>query len=122
MSRSAFTGHFKDTTGFAPGDYAICWRMRLAMKRMRSTPETSSAIGASLGYLSDSAFKKVVGMSPCDYRKRAAVDNDWGDQNDTRRRCTGNVAGSRSRSVRHAHSTLQLRENIIFTLIHDGPT
>jgi len=74
MSRSAFAKHFKETTGFSPGDYAIRWRMRLAMKRLRSGSESASVIGASLGYLSDSAFstafKKVVGESPRAYRSR----------------------------------------------------
>lgn len=79
MSRSAFAGHFKETTGFSPGDYAIRWRMRLAMKRLRSGDESSSAIGASLGYLSDSAFsvafKKVVGVSPRAYRESARASS-----------------------------------------------
>jgi len=77
MSRSAFAGHFKEATGFSPGDYAIRWRMRLAMKRLRTGGESSSAIGASLGYLSDSAFsaafKKVVGVSPRAYREEVRV-------------------------------------------------
>jgi len=75
MSRSAFAQHFKETIGFAPGDYAIRWRMRLAMKRLRCGQESASSIGASLGYLSDSAFssafKKVVGVSPRIYRESA---------------------------------------------------
>lgn len=77
MSRSAFAGHFKETTGFSPGDYAIRWRMRLAMKRLRGGDEPASVIGTSLGYLSDSAFsaafKKVVGVSPRAYRERVRV-------------------------------------------------
>lgn len=73
MSRSAFAQHFKETTGLSPGDYAIRWRMRLAMKRLRSSNDAVSAIGASLGYLSDSAFstafKKIIGVSPRAYRE-----------------------------------------------------
>jgi AraC-like DNA-binding protein len=75
MSRSAFAQHFKETTGLSPGEYAIRWRMRLAMKRLRDGSESASVIGASLGYLSDSAFsaafKKVVGVSPRAYRAQA---------------------------------------------------
>lgn len=80
MSRSAFAEHFKKTTGFSPGDYVIRWRMRLAMKRLRSGNESASAIGASLGYLSDSAFsasfKKITGVSPRAYRMSTAAVGD----------------------------------------------
>lgn len=90
LASAAFAERFKETTGFSLGDYAIRWRMRLPMKRLRSGNKSASAIGASLGYLSDSAFssafKKVVGKSPRAYREelerdgpRLATQFDRGD-------------------------------------------
>lgn len=76
MSRSHFAQQFKAAVGVAPLDYVLKWRMRLACRALRRGDQAVSAIAASLGYGSDSAFsnafKRNQGESPLAYRKRMA--------------------------------------------------
>jgi len=73
MSRSSFAARFKVAVGMAPLEYLQRWRMRLASRDLRKGLASVSAIAASLGYASDSAFsnafKRVQGMSPLAYRR-----------------------------------------------------
>lgn len=73
MSRSIFALRFKKTVGSTPMEYLTRWRMLLAGDRLKSTDDSVSAIGLSLGYESDSAFRKafkgVMGYSPREYRQ-----------------------------------------------------
>ncbi|MBK3776572.1 AraC family transcriptional regulator [Azospirillum sp. YIM DDC1] len=74
-SRSSFAAAFRERVGVPPIDYMLRWRMRLAATRLRQGQEPVSAIAASLGYLSDSAFsatfRRIMGVSPARYRTGA---------------------------------------------------
>jgi AraC-like DNA-binding protein len=76
MSRSSFAMRFKALVGLPPLDYLIRWRMQIAARALRSTRRTIAAIGADLGYTSESAFsntfKRVLGQSPSRYRSTHA--------------------------------------------------
>jgi AraC-like DNA-binding protein len=77
MSRSSFAMRFRALVGLAPLDYLIRWRVQIAAHALRSTDRTVAAIGADLGYASESAFsntfKRVLGQSPSRYRKPAVT-------------------------------------------------
>jgi len=73
MSRSIFALRFKETVGSTPMEYLTRWRMLLAGDRPKNSDESISAIGLSLGYESESAFRKafrgVMGCSPREYSR-----------------------------------------------------
>lgn len=73
MSRSIFALKFKETTGSTPMEYLIRWRMLLAADRFTNSDESVAFIGSSLGYESESAFRKafrgVIGCSPREFRR-----------------------------------------------------
>lgn len=75
MSPSAFAAHFRARIGASPLDYHLQWRMRLAARALRTQEASIGAIALSMGYGSDSAFsnafRRVVGMSPGQYRRKA---------------------------------------------------
>ncbi|HUQ58377.1 AraC family transcriptional regulator [Lentzea sp.] len=79
MSRSAFSAHFRSRVGRPPLDYLIEWRMQLARAALR-TEDSLTAIAAAIGYQSESAFstafRRVVGMSPREFRVSAADHAD----------------------------------------------
>ena len=68
MSRSVFALRFKETVGETPMEYLTRWRMMLAGERLKNSDDSLSAIAASLGYASESAFgkafRRVMGCSP----------------------------------------------------------
>ncbi|MCA8233149.1 AraC family transcriptional regulator [Burkholderia cenocepacia] len=72
VSRSTFALHFKRRLGFGPLEYVLRWRIQLAMRELRRSNASISAIAQRLGYDSDSAFghafKRIVGCSPRAYR------------------------------------------------------
>jgi AraC-like DNA-binding protein len=71
MSRSAFAANFRTRVGRPPLDYLIEWRMQLARAALR-TEDSLTAIAEAIGYQSESAFstafRRVVGMSPREFR------------------------------------------------------
>ena len=73
LSRSSFALRFRTLVGLPPLDYLVRWRIQLAARALRSTDRTVAAIGASLGYSSESAFsnafKRVRGQPPSRYRR-----------------------------------------------------
>jgi AraC-like DNA-binding protein len=75
MSRSSFALRFRALVGLPPLDYLVRWRIQLAARALRSTDRTVAAIGAGLGYSSESAFsnafKRVRGQPPSRYRRLA---------------------------------------------------
>jgi AraC-like DNA-binding protein len=78
MSRSTFALKFKATVGQSPMEYLTRWRMLLASDKLASSSDPVSVIARSLGYESESAFstafKRVMGCSPREYRGgKAAV-------------------------------------------------
>jgi AraC-like DNA-binding protein len=66
-----FALRFKEMVGATPMEYLTRWRMLRATERLKSTTDSISAIAGSLGYESDSAFRKafrgVMGCSPREY-------------------------------------------------------
>ncbi|WP_425558087.1 AraC family transcriptional regulator [Cryptosporangium japonicum] len=73
VSRSTLAARFTAVVGRAPLEYLTGWRMELASSRLRRGDEPVAAIARSVGYGSETAFstafKRVVGASPRDYRR-----------------------------------------------------
>ncbi|MFD8418727.1 AraC family transcriptional regulator [Streptomyces sp. NPDC059466] len=73
VSRSTLAARFKGTVGRGPLDYLTRWRVELASRHLRRGTDTVSVIARTVGYGSESAlstaFKRVNGVSPRDYRK-----------------------------------------------------
>ncbi|MCG6857834.1 MAG: AraC family transcriptional regulator [Salaquimonas sp.] len=77
MSRSSFAERFRSVCGMPPLSYLTLWRMRLAEGALRDGAPSLSALSASLGYASESAFstafKRIVGMAPSHYRYKTGA-------------------------------------------------
>ena len=75
MSRSAFAASFKSLVGSPPLEYLIQWRMSLARDALRHGTRSISELAFATGYESESAFstafRRVVGYSPKEFRDRA---------------------------------------------------
>lgn len=73
MSRSAFASSFKGRVGTTPLDYLIQWRMSLARDALGRGTRTISELAFMIGYQSESAFstafRRVVGSSPRQFRE-----------------------------------------------------
>ncbi len=73
MSRTAFCVHFRSVAGMAPLTWLTQWRMRMARRALIDEKTPITVLAAKLGYASESAFssafKRVAGMSPSDYRR-----------------------------------------------------
>jgi AraC-like DNA-binding protein len=81
LSRSAFAASFKSKVGTAPLEYLIEWRMSLARDALRRGTRSISELAFATGYQSESAFstafRRVVGSSPKQFRDAAhRVVND----------------------------------------------
>ncbi|MCP2265294.1 AraC family transcriptional regulator [Promicromonospora thailandica] len=76
MSRSHFAQRFREVSGVPPLTYLSHWRVLLAERALRDTDVTVAALGARLGYASESsfshAFTRVTGTPPSRYRRAAA--------------------------------------------------
>jgi len=74
MSRSAFSASFKEQVGRAPLAYLIDWRMAVARDALRRDTQSISELAFATGYESESAFstafRRVVGVSPRQFRDR----------------------------------------------------
>lgn len=75
MSRSAFAARFKEMLGQTPLDYVTDWRMQKAIELLPQRDKKLVEIAQSVGYESDAAFskafKRVVGLTPGEYRRGA---------------------------------------------------
>jgi AraC-like DNA-binding protein len=72
LSESHFSRLFKEQTGHSPVDYFIYLKMQHACSMLTLTQSTVKEISDTLGY-SDAyyfsrLFKKVIGVSPREYR------------------------------------------------------
>ena len=83
MSRSAFALSFKDQVGTPPLEYLIKWRMSLARDALGRGTHSISELARATGYQSESAFstafRRVVGLSPRqfrDERRSAQLEQD----------------------------------------------
>jgi AraC-like DNA-binding protein len=78
MSRTRFAVAFKATAGVAPLTYLTEWRMRLAQRALRDEATPIRQLAETFGYASESAFssafKRVVGVSPRDFRSIPPTD------------------------------------------------
>lgn len=76
MSRSAFVERFSAAVGQAPFDYLTDWRVACAEEALRQGDQPIAAIMDTVGYQSESAFRKAfakkTGMTPGRYRKATA--------------------------------------------------
>lgn len=74
MSRTAFAVRFRAVAGMPPLTYLSRWRMLLAQRALRDGADHVGSLASALGYASESAFsnafKREVGESPLQYRKR----------------------------------------------------
>ena len=78
MSRSAFAGRFKELVGTTPLDHLTEWRMVRAAGMMRQRRHLKlAAVADAVGYESESAFgkvfRRVMGLSPGQYRRELAT-------------------------------------------------
>lgn len=75
QSRSVLAERFADIVGIPPMQYLSKWRMQIAAELLSGGSTSLSEIAAAVGYESDSAFsrafKKMTGVAPSAWRRRA---------------------------------------------------
>jgi AraC-like DNA-binding protein len=75
LSRATLARRFSRLVGTPPLTYLARWRMTLAGQLLRETDEPLTQIGSRVGYQSEfafnRAFKRELGVSPGEYRKRS---------------------------------------------------
>jgi len=73
MSRSAFASRFKALVGETPLEYLTRWRMETAGRLLREQDRKLSAVARAVGYRAEAAFmrafRRVLGVSPSEYRR-----------------------------------------------------
>lgn len=77
VSRAALARSFADLVGSPPMAYLTEWRLSMAADLLRGSDSTLDAVARQVGYSSgfalSSAFKRVRGVSPREYRDRDAM-------------------------------------------------
>jgi len=77
VSRAALARRFSELVGEPPMSFLTSWRMALAADLLREPDTTIAAVARQVGYASpyalSSAFKRVQGVSPRQFRERAAT-------------------------------------------------
>jgi AraC-like DNA-binding protein len=75
LSRSVLAERFADLVGMPPMQYLAQWRMQIAAGLLSAGNANIATVAAEIGYASEAAFsrafKKMVGVSPSDWRRRA---------------------------------------------------
>jgi len=75
LSRSVLAERFADLVGMPPMLYLGNWRMQIACGLLSNRGANIATVAAEIGYGSEAAFsrafKKIVGMPPSDWRRRA---------------------------------------------------
>ena len=75
LSRSVLAERFADLVGMPPMQYLARWRMQIAAGLLNRGNVNIATIAAEIGYASEAAFsrafKKMVGVPPSDWRRRA---------------------------------------------------
>ena len=73
QSRAAFARHFGELIGQPPLAYLTWWRLTLAARYLRETPQPLAAIASRVGYTSEfafgRAFRREFHVSPGAYRR-----------------------------------------------------
>jgi len=79
MSRSAFSERFKDLVGEPPLAYLARWRLHRAAGMLHRSDAKLAQVARRVGYESEvafhRAFKRALGSSPGEYRRRARLAN-----------------------------------------------
>jgi AraC-like DNA-binding protein len=79
LSRSVLAERFTHVVGQPPMQYLTQWRMQIASGLLARGSAKLAQVAAEAGYDSESAFsrafKKFVGVSPAEWRKRKSVPN-----------------------------------------------
>jgi len=74
MSRTSFALRFRSVSGATPMAYLAQWRMLLAQHALQHDSRPIASWTEELGYASESAFshafKRIVGLTPTQYRRR----------------------------------------------------
>jgi AraC-like DNA-binding protein/quercetin dioxygenase-like cupin family protein len=74
LSESGFRERFKAETGFSPHEYMLDRRVAEARRRLQETGDDITRIALDLGFASSqyfaTVFRRLVGMSPGEYRRR----------------------------------------------------
>lgn len=82
MSRSMFAMRFKEAVGETPMEYLTRWRMLIASERLLHSDDAVTDIASSLGYESESAFRrafrKIMGCSPRRYGRAQKTNSSGG--------------------------------------------
>jgi AraC-like DNA-binding protein len=77
MSRSSFCNRFHALVGESPGAHLRALRIEAAADLLRCTARQAGEIGREVGYQSDTAFgvafKRVMGMTPGEWRARGTT-------------------------------------------------
>jgi AraC-like DNA-binding protein len=80
MSRSAFAERFKGLLGQTPLEYVTEWRMQKAVQLLQQRDKKLVDVAQSIGYESDAAFskafKRVVGLTPGEYRRNSLARHE----------------------------------------------
>ena len=75
LSRSVLAERFSDLVGMPPMQYLAKWRMQIAAQLLASGVSNIASVAAEIGYSSEAAFsrafKKIVGVPPSEWRRRA---------------------------------------------------
>jgi AraC-like DNA-binding protein len=78
VSRSVLAARFRTAVGDTPLNHLRTLRMQAAMRLLAETDERLDAVASAVGYQDafgfSKVFKKVVGESPRDFRRREAED------------------------------------------------
>lgn len=77
LSRTVLAERFTELLGMPPMTYLTNWRMQRAAALLAAGPTPLSRVAAEVGYESEAAlsraFKRSTGLSPAQWRKKAAV-------------------------------------------------
>lgn len=75
QSRTVLAERFAEVVGIPPMHYLAKWRMQIASEQLSGGNANVASIAADIGYESEAAFsrafKKLVGVSSSDWRRRA---------------------------------------------------
>jgi AraC-like DNA-binding protein len=75
LSRSVLAERFADLLGIPPMHYLAKWRMQIASERLSDGNANVATVAAEIGYQSEAAFsrafKKMMGVPPSAWRRRA---------------------------------------------------
>lgn len=77
QSRTVLAERFAEVVGIPPMQYLAKWRMQIASEMLSGSNANIASIAADIGYESEAAFsrafKKLVGVPPSDWRRRARL-------------------------------------------------